>query len=124
MRFITSNHRLAVEVLRWTRSGADYIPDEWRLCRFCQSDVEDELHAFMICGVCPDLVNARTEFRSEIFIIDPDLRLVNDPYSFMITVLRRSDTIVRAAKYLHALHVIFTSTPVIVPPVETYRTII
>jgi hypothetical protein len=78
----------------------------------------------MICGVCPDLVNARTEFRSEIFIIDPDLRLVNDPYSFMITVLRRSDTIVRAAKYLHALHVIFTSTPVIVPPVETYRTII
>jgi hypothetical protein len=39
----------------------------------------------------------------------------------MITVLRRSDTIIRAAKYLHA---IFTSTPVIVPPVETYRTII
>jgi hypothetical protein len=67
MRFITSNHRLSIEVLRWARSGADYIPEAWRLCRFCQSDVEDEPHAFMICE---ELVHARSVFRAEIDIID------------------------------------------------------
>jgi hypothetical protein len=124
MRFITSNHRLAIEVLRWTRSGADYIPDGWRLCRFCQDDVEDEIHAFMVCGASPELMDARAEFRSDVFTIDPTLRLLNDPYNFMLTVLRRNDTVARAAKYLHTLHVIFTSTPVVVPPVDSYHIII
>jgi hypothetical protein len=123
-RFITSNHRLAVEVLRWERSGADYIPEQWRLCRFCQSDIENEVHAFMICGGSPDLLDARSVLFTDLYAIDPDLRLLLDPQTFMITVLRRSDTIVRVAKYVHMLHSIFTSTPVIVPPVNSYRTII
>jgi hypothetical protein len=49
-------YRLTIEVLRWTRSGAHYISDEWRLCRFYQSDVEDMVHAFVICEASPDLL--------------------------------------------------------------------
>ena len=59
-------------------SGADYILEAWRLRRFCKSDVEDELYAFIMCDVSPDLVNARSIFRSDIDIIDPNLRLLSD----------------------------------------------
>jgi hypothetical protein len=125
LAIITSNHRLAVEVLRWARSGVDYIPERWRLCRFCQSDVEDELHAFMICDGFRDLVTARSVFRpSDIFNIDPDLMYISDPFVLMTTILRRPDTIGRVAMYLHTLHTIFTSVPIIIPPVDAYRTII
>jgi hypothetical protein len=122
MRFITSSHKLSIEILRWARSSADYVPEAWsadyipearRLCRFRQSDVEDELHAFMICERSPELA-ARSVFRAEIDIIDPDLRLVSDPYVFVTPVLRRADTIERVAKYLHVLHTVFTSVPVII----------
>ena len=112
-----SNHRLSIGVLRWARSSADYIPEAWRLHRFCKSDAEDELHAFMICDAFSDLVNAQSIFHSDIDIIDPNLCLLSDPYVFMITVLRCADTIECVAKYLCVLHTVFTSVPVIIPPV-------
>ncbi|KAJ7293831.1 hypothetical protein C8J57DRAFT_983450, partial [Mycena rebaudengoi] len=55
-RFILSDHNLAVEVLRhghrWYEFPHGYrrwdIPREWRLCRFCQMNVEDEVHATLV----------------------------------------------------------------------------
>jgi hypothetical protein len=116
-----SHHAL---FLWWARSGTDYIPEAWRLCRFCQTAVEDELHAFMICDASPELVNARSAFRAEIDVIDPELRLLSDPYVYMTSALRRSDTIECVAKYLHVLHTVFPAVPVVVPPVESYRVIV
>jgi hypothetical protein len=78
----------------------------------------------MICEASPELVHARSVFRAEIDIIDPELRRLSDPYVFMTTVLRRGDTIACVAKYLHVLHAIFSSVPVIIPPVESYRVIV
>jgi hypothetical protein len=74
--------------------------------------------------VKPELVHARSVFRAEIDIIDPELHLLSDPYVFMTTVLRRADTIGRVAKYLHVLHTVFSSVPVVIPPVESYRVIV
>jgi hypothetical protein len=126
MRFITSNHRLAVEVLRWHRTGADSIPRPWRLCRFCQEDVEDEYHAFLFCSGSPALLDARRSVLRSIFEVDADLRELHAlvPEQFLLTVLHRVDTMEIVAKYLHRLHVIFTSSPIVIPHEESYRIIV
>ncbi|THU77048.1 hypothetical protein K435DRAFT_591055, partial [Dendrothele bispora CBS 962.96] len=56
LRFITSNHMLAVEVLRYTdRRYQPYVPREWRKCRLGCDEVEDEVHAILCCEGDPDL---------------------------------------------------------------------
>ena len=50
--FITSLHGLAVELLRHKRHKRRSecpVPREWRLCRLCRKEVEDEEHAFLHC---------------------------------------------------------------------------
>ncbi|THU97533.1 hypothetical protein K435DRAFT_561606, partial [Dendrothele bispora CBS 962.96] len=50
LRFITSNHMLAVEVLRYTdRRYQPYVPRDWRKCRLGCDEVEDEVHALLCC---------------------------------------------------------------------------
>ncbi|KAJ7150247.1 hypothetical protein C8R46DRAFT_816975, partial [Mycena filopes] len=49
-RFLLSDHKLSVEALRHTDRYRKYIiPRAWRLCRFCQMEVEDETHAALVC---------------------------------------------------------------------------
>ncbi|KAF9016213.1 hypothetical protein BDZ89DRAFT_1094556 [Hymenopellis radicata] len=51
-RLVSSNHRLAVEVLR--RGDGQRrrpVPREWRLCRFCREEVEDEVHALLLVSL-------------------------------------------------------------------------
>ncbi|KAK0464830.1 hypothetical protein IW261DRAFT_1347109, partial [Armillaria novae-zelandiae] len=45
MRLLTSPHALAIEVLRCSERRRPSVPRNQRLCRYCESDVEDEVHA-------------------------------------------------------------------------------
>ncbi|THV00867.1 hypothetical protein K435DRAFT_559516, partial [Dendrothele bispora CBS 962.96] len=50
VRFLTSGHRLGVELLRHTdRRYRPAVPREWRKCRFGCEEVEDEFHATLRC---------------------------------------------------------------------------
>ncbi|KAJ7728190.1 hypothetical protein B0H16DRAFT_1331097, partial [Mycena metata] len=48
-RMVLSCHSLAVERRRWKERRKPVVPREWRLCRFCRTDVEDPPHA-MSCA--------------------------------------------------------------------------
>lgn len=52
-----SNHNLAVERLRWRERYRPPVSREWRLCRFCQARIEDEVHALMECRHSQQLVH-------------------------------------------------------------------
>ncbi|KZV77913.1 hypothetical protein EXIGLDRAFT_693775, partial [Exidia glandulosa HHB12029] len=61
-KLLLSDHPLAVERLRW-RNGRTYdIPRAMRLCRFCNQDLEDTLHALFVCRSSDDLVASRRSF--------------------------------------------------------------
>ena len=52
-KFRTSNHKLAIEILRYKRPT---VPREQRLCEFCdQSEIEDEYHMIFSCKIYADL---------------------------------------------------------------------
>ena len=51
-----STHALAVERLRYQERYRAPIPHQSRLCRFCRSAVEDEVHALLQCELQPELV--------------------------------------------------------------------
>ncbi|KAJ7722941.1 hypothetical protein B0H16DRAFT_1242809, partial [Mycena metata] len=62
-RFLLSDHSLGVEALRHTDRYRKYnIPRAWRLCRFCQMEVEDETHAALVCTGHPELSPLRADF--------------------------------------------------------------
>ncbi|KIY67082.1 hypothetical protein CYLTODRAFT_422853 [Cylindrobasidium torrendii FP15055 ss-10] len=46
---LTSEHPLAIEILRRAERGRPAYPREARLCRFCNDAVEDEVHAVLVC---------------------------------------------------------------------------
>ncbi|KZV81053.1 hypothetical protein EXIGLDRAFT_658755, partial [Exidia glandulosa HHB12029] len=58
-RLLVSDHGLAVERLRYATRRDGIVPRHDRLCRFCRTEVEDELHAMFICEGDPALVVAR-----------------------------------------------------------------
>ena len=52
-KFRTSNHKLAMETLRFKRP---VVPREQRLCEFCnQNEIEDEYHMIFSCKIYADL---------------------------------------------------------------------
>ena len=52
-KFRTSNHKLAIETLRYKRP---VVPRDQRLCEFCnQNEIEDEYHTIFSCKIYADL---------------------------------------------------------------------
>ena len=52
-KFRTSNHKLAIETLRYKHP---VVPREQRLCEFCnQNEIEDEYHMIFSCKIYADL---------------------------------------------------------------------
>ena len=73
-----SSHGLAVERLRWKEHYRAPVPREWRLCRFCRSRIEDEVHAILECqGDClHQLAPLRETMRMDVSTIVPDFHWV------------------------------------------------
>ena len=73
-RLVTSCHGLAVNCLQWDSLRRRSIPREWRLCRFCHSEVEDECHAMLYCVASPALTEERGVFFSDAQQLLPGVR--------------------------------------------------
>ncbi|KAJ7680747.1 hypothetical protein DFH06DRAFT_972824, partial [Mycena polygramma] len=72
-RLLLGDHTLSVERLRYPARYRLPIPREARLCRFCQSEVEDEVHALLICDASPLLKDLRDKFLLGAFLRDEEL---------------------------------------------------
>ncbi|KAJ3809133.1 hypothetical protein F5876DRAFT_16901, partial [Lentinula aff. lateritia] len=47
---VTSNHKLAVERLRWAERNKPMVQHNKRLCRMCREKVEDGAHVLFECS--------------------------------------------------------------------------
>ena len=71
-KFRTSNHKLAIETLRYTRP---VIPREQRLCKCCdQSEIEDENHIIFVCKNYKDLRETFFQKIQTILDVNPTIR--------------------------------------------------
>jgi len=61
-QFLVGENCLAMERMRWSDHTHPAVPPELRLCRFCASAVEDDVHAAFQCTVRQEIVQVRDEF--------------------------------------------------------------
>ena len=73
-RFRISNHSLPIEKGRYLRPK---LERKYRVCKLCDSEVGDELHAMFKC-TDNDLSNLRIDNLSKIYAISPQLRHLTD----------------------------------------------
>ncbi|KAJ7231352.1 hypothetical protein C8J57DRAFT_1012813, partial [Mycena rebaudengoi] len=96
------------------------IPREWRLCRFfCQMDVEDEVHATLVCTSNPLLTPLRAEFLRAIFDLHPPLRAMATSLSaeeFLRHIVLERRIVGRVARFVYDVLQIFSTEELWVPP--------
>lgn len=93
-RLLSSQHQLAVEVLR--RGDGQRrrpIPRSWRLCRLCQHAVEDEVHAVLGCVKDSRLVMARDRMWGRL------LRHSDCPQTLKVDQAPKMETLVKLASW-------------------------
>ncbi|KAF9025630.1 hypothetical protein BDZ89DRAFT_953613, partial [Hymenopellis radicata] len=124
-RLVASNHRLAVEVLR--RGDGQRrrpIPREWRLCRFCRADVEDEVHALLVCNESGSLVCLRARFWSDLEAKDVSwktLRETREGFFILHALLSSERACARFGQYVSDVFSLFDGCPVFVPAQALYE---
>ncbi|KAE9403418.1 hypothetical protein BT96DRAFT_815028, partial [Gymnopus androsaceus JB14] len=123
-RFIASSHALSIECLRYAERYHPPIPCEWRLCRFCQTGIEDECHALLICSGYSVLLYLRHCFLEDVFDKMPPLRSsyldLSSP-DFLQLILFRCRILPILAKFIYNVLLIFSGKEAWIPPPELYQ---
>jgi hypothetical protein len=74
-RLLLGDHTLSVERLRYPARHRLSIPRHERLCRFCRTGVEDEVHALLDCNTSVRLADMRAQFLEDAFLRDGELKV-------------------------------------------------
>ena len=109
-RLLLGDHTLSVERLRYPSRYRLTIPRAQRLCRFCLADVEDEVHALLICEAQPTLVDLREQFLSDAFLNDRELEAAAgmlSSHDFLCRLVSSRKIVARLAKYVHEVLIFF-----------------
>ncbi|KII94046.1 hypothetical protein PLICRDRAFT_36277 [Plicaturopsis crispa FD-325 SS-3] len=118
-RLLTGDSPLAIERGRWPERDRMRIPREWRLCRFCRTEVEDECHALLECAANAALVNVRRGFVMDVQRIAPAWAAANDglPLADLLIGLTRERTLTkRLGMFVWDVYEVFATTIMYVPP--------
>ncbi|KAF7356855.1 Reverse transcriptase domain-containing protein [Mycena venus] len=117
---LLGDHNLSVERLCYRARYRDPVPRQFRLCRFCRSGVEDEVHALFDCTNEPRLVTLRTTFLDELASRDPAVRatyLAVPNYDFLLKMVASKKAVQLFAKYIFLVLSLFQETPRFFPVV-------
>jgi len=115
-----SQHHLAVEVLRHPERYRPHVPREQRLCRLCQTAVEDEVHIFLLCTANKDLVRLRLLFLNDIASYWPPDGYNSLPPEQLLYSLIGDDRLGACmGKYLRDVFAVLDTVPLRVPRPET-----
>ncbi|KAJ3886185.1 hypothetical protein GG344DRAFT_57915 [Lentinula edodes] len=63
---VTSNHKLAVERLRWAERNKPMVQHDKRLCRMCREKVEDGAHVLFECSNSCKVIQLRKAFMQRV----------------------------------------------------------
>ncbi|KAJ3913438.1 hypothetical protein F5877DRAFT_11330, partial [Lentinula edodes] len=89
------------------------IPREWRRCRFCHLEPEDECHALLICNGNEALLSLRSRFIQQVYQALPvcqTLRRELSPYNFLCRLLFSHRITTLVAKYVYDTFEVYEST--------------
>ncbi|KAJ7228551.1 hypothetical protein GGX14DRAFT_613504 [Mycena pura] len=119
-RLMLSDHNLSVERLRYPGRYRTAAPRHLRLCRFCRSAVEDEVHALLVCTAHDSLQPLRERFLRD--IMDQaggfDRKWSADkPYDFLRLLLSMRKITQRLAKFVADMLAVYDSHPRYIPAV-------
>jgi hypothetical protein len=110
-RMVLSSHSLAVERRRWKERGKNIVPREWRLCRFCEEEVEDPAHALFMSDH-PPLIQLREVFLTKLYTEVPTIRgQFKDPIGFFAEVLARREITPVLAKLAFDVLKVYDASP-------------
>ena len=87
---LLTDSSLAEVCLRHADHHHPLVPRKWRLCHFCNDEVEDPPHAMFGCNGSPELIGLWSTFLDSIFLLSPSLHLAAlsaTPESFFIIAL-------------------------------------
>ncbi|KAJ6479792.1 hypothetical protein C8R45DRAFT_758449, partial [Mycena sanguinolenta] len=108
---VLSSHCLAIERRRWKERGKPVVPREWRLCRFCKSEVEDPPHAMFMC-IHRELIKLREIFLVKLYADLPDVKgKFSTPWEFFRELLSRREITPLLAKLAYDVLKIYASEP-------------
>ncbi len=122
VRLLTSSHTLAIEVYRWSGRRRPPIPRAQRLRRYCQTEVEDEIHVLLYCDALESLQDLRREFFSNIFALSActlvtALRLAPSGLDIVRTFVDADDAGILCcfAKYVYDISHVYNEAPLYCP---------
>ena len=93
-------------MLRHKRRGECPVPREWRLCRLCRKDAEDEEHVFLHCTGNGTLVSLRETFLSEARELDPISMERRDTHELLLSLLKSEEDSVLQLVARYIFHVL------------------
>ena len=115
-----SNHPFAVERLRWWERYRETVPHLWHLCRYCRREVEDKVHALLVCDANTTLMDLRQVFKRDIQGLVLDFHCKVDSFQQLTDLLHHPEITSRVAKYIYNVCDVFNSVPMFVPPPYMY----
>ncbi|KAJ3895266.1 hypothetical protein GG344DRAFT_39104 [Lentinula edodes] len=112
---VTSNHKLAVERLRWAERNKPMVQHDKRLCRMCREKVEDGAHVLFECSNSCKVLQLRKAFMQRVIKEIPHFaRHYRDGWELFRELLADKRVVGLLAKYVHEVLEIFYA-------VEIYR---
>ena len=126
-QMLLADHSLAEVRLQYAERYRPAVPLMWRLCRFCEENVEDPPHALFGCNGCLELQLLRDAFLNEATERCPILHLVTlsaTPESFFMAILPYRQLADLLAKYCYGILQVFGTKPILIVDASTYQTIL
>ena len=115
-----SSHALAVERLHHQERYRAPVPREWRLCRLCRMDVEDEVHVLLRCEGSSDLLVLRASFWHDVIAMVGNVHCEPDLFKWLVGLLNDQHLTQRLAKYTFLVLDLFAGVLLYIPPPYTY----
>ena len=113
---LLSDHILAIEQLRRATRNRPRYPRHLRICRLCKNDVEDPIHALLICVGSEQLVTLRKQFIQDLISKAPYLKnssVLTDPEELFRRVYADKKLVDTLARYSYKMLDIFKAVPIL-----------
>ncbi|KAJ7037033.1 hypothetical protein C8F04DRAFT_953162 [Mycena alexandri] len=117
---LLGGHNLSTEQLRYPSRYRHLVPREFKLCRFCQQGVEDEVHTLFDCTHQAHIIELRSRLLDSLAPCDPVVwgsYGVVPSYDFLLKVAASRKAVQLFAKYIFIILGAFQEPPRFFPVV-------
>lgn len=117
-RLLLSDHCLAIEQLRRSTRNRPRYERHLRICRLCNNDIEDELHALFTCTGNAQLDSLRTRFHADLknrIPTFPNFRFFPTPMHLLQRLYKETGVLNLLARFVHQVLKVYDNVPLLLP---------